>query len=244
MPRFFVAASNIFGGTAYISAEETEHFRALRINKGECITVCDGAGTEYVCRIKDVSPSGTEAEIISSAPSEREPSIYCTVYAAMSKGDKLDTVVQKAVELGASGVVVFPSKRCVSRPDEKTLIKKTSRLQKIAEEAAKQSERGIIPLVSVAPSFSAAVEGAARADMPLFCYEDEHTVGIKGALESKPGFRSCSIFTGPEGGFEIEEAELAKSAGMISVSLGARIMRCETAPLAALAAVMFHTGNM
>lgn len=244
MARFFVAASNISGGVAYIGAEEAGHFKALRISRGECITVCDGEGNDYTCRVTDISSDGAQAEVIEHIPSRSEPTVECTVFAAMSKGDKLDTVIQKSVELGASAIVIFPSKRCVSRPDGSSLVKKVARYNKISVGAAQQSERGIIPPVTVAPSYEAAIAGAAKADIPLFCYEDERTLSIKSALESKPGAKTVSIVTGPEGGFEPEEAAYAAEKGMLSVSLGPRILRCETAPLMALAAVMYHTDNM
>ena len=123
------------------------------------------------------------------------------------------------------------------------MLHKTGRLQKIAEEAAKQSGRGKIPPVVVAPSFEHMLAQAAKADLPLFFYEDETTCHLKNALETQPVAKTISLVTGPEGGFDPEEAELAVQNGMISVSLGPRILRCETAPIAALAAIMYHTEN-
>lgn len=244
MPRFFITASNIFGGVAYISAKETEHLRALRIRHGESFTVCDGAGQDYTCRLIKLSDEGAQAEVVTSAPSRGEPSVACAVFTAFSKGDKLETVVQKAVELGASEIVIFPSERCVSRPEGVSILRKTGRLQKIAEEAAKQSGRGRIPQVSVAPSFQHAVFSASKAALPLFFYEDEKNTGLKDALEACINPETVSVMTGPEGGFEPEEASFAVENGMRSVSLGQRILRCETAPLAALSAVMYHTNNL
>ena len=244
MPRFFVAASNIFGGVAYLGAEDAGHFRALRIQKGESITVCDGAGNDYTCRVTDVTGDGARAEIVSVEPSATEPTVRVTVLAALSKGDKLDTVVQKSVELGVSEIVVFPSERCVSRPDGAALIRRIQRLNKIAFSAAEQSGRGMVPQVLPSPSFPAAMSAAAEAALPLFCYEEERTVSLRSALEARPGAQSVSIVTGPEGGFTPEEAQLARDCGLVSVSMGPRILRCETAPLAALAAVMMFTGNL
>lgn len=244
MARFFITASNIFGGIAYLSAQDIEHMRVLRIRKGEIFTVCDSKGTDYTCKLNDDDPTGASVQIISSSPSSGEPSVYCTVYAAFSKGDKMDTVIQKCVELGASEIVVFPSVRCVSKPNDAALLKKLNRWQRIAAEAAKQSERGIIPQVSAAASYSDAICLAAQADAALFMYENEHNLGINSALKDKSKIRTVSIVTGPEGGFEQEEVNIALEAGMVSVSLGTRILRCETAPLAALAAVMCLTGNL
>ena len=244
MPRFFVAASNIFGGMAFISGKEAEHMRVLRIRRGEKFTICDGAGNDYICRIAKDEGEGITAEILEKAPSAGEATVRCSVYAAFSKGDKMETVVQKCVELGAYEIIAFPSFRCVSKPDGAAIMKKTNRWQKIAEEAAKQCGRGIIPQVLTMPGYWQAVERAAKAELPLFFYEEERECSIKAALEAKPQAKTVSIFTGPEGGFEPEEAEKAKESGMVSASLGPRILRCETAPVSALTAVMFFTGNM
>lgn len=244
MPRFFVAASNIFGGMAYLSASEIEHLRALRIRRGENITVCDGAGKDYTCRLTKLTDDGAEAEIVDVSPSMGEPSIFCAVYIAYAKGDRLETAVQKSVELGASEIVLFPSARCVSKPETLSVVRKTGRLQKIAEEAAKQSGRGKIPWVTTVSSFENAVQSAVKSGLPLFLYECEKRNSLKEVLNNSADLKTVSIMTGPEGGFEPEEAAYAAESGMHSVSIGPRVLRCETAPLAALAAVMYHTGNM
>ena len=244
MARFFVAASNIFGGIAYLNGEDLDHIKALRIRDGEMFTVCDGEGTDYSCVLSKVDRDTAEVQILDKAPSKGEPSVDCTIYMAYAKGDKIEHVVQKAVEIGASKIVLFPSRRCVSRPEGAALIKKTARYAKIAEEAAKQSGRGRIPEVITAPTYKAALEMAVSADMPLFCYEDEKELSIRTCLESKPDMKTVSIVTGSEGGFEKEEADMAIEMGMKCVTMGTRILRCETAPLTALSAVMYATGNL
>ena len=244
MARFFIAASNVFGGMAYLSKEDADHIKVLRIRKGETFTVCDGEGTDYTCRLSEDGDDGYGVEIVDKAPSPGEPSVKCSVFAAFSKGDKMETVIQKCVELGASEIIVFPSKRCVSKPEGAALLRKTDRWQKIAKEAAKQSERGVIPAVSVMPSYEAAVKKAAEAELPLFCYEDEKAFSLKTAMEQAGNVSSVSIFTGPEGGFEPSEAAFAVQCGMKSVTLGPRILRCETAPMCALSAVMLFTDNI
>lgn len=244
MARFFVAATNIFGGIACLSAKEAQHLRVLRIRRGEHFTVCDGQGNDYICRLRSLSESGAEAEIVSVEPSRGEPTVEVTVYTAFSKGDKLETTVQKSVELGASAIVVFPSARCVSKPSEASAIAKTARLQKIAEEAAKQSGRGKVPLVTTLPTFEQAVQSAAGHDLALFLYENEKESDIRTVLRGAGEYRSVAIMTGPEGGFAPEEAEFAASQGMRKTGLGPRILRCETAPIAALTAVMYESDNM
>lgn len=241
MARFFITASNIFGGVAYLSKEDADHIKVLRIRKGETFTVCDGNGTDYICRLSDDAGG---VEILDRSPSPGEPSVKCSIFAAFSKSDKMESVIQKCVELGASEIVVFPSKRCVAKPEGASLLRKTDRWQKIAKEAAKQSERGKVPTVSVMPSYEDAVKKAAEAQLALFCYEDEKKLSLKTALEQYGEVKSFSVMTGPEGGFEPSEAALAVQYGMKSVTLGPRILRCETAPMCALSAVMLFTDNM
>jgi len=267
MVRFFVSSEDISGGLVKLSAEDSVHIRSLRLRPSELFTVCDGEGTDYVCRLCERGDtdggrgSGGDkgrasiAEILESFPSRGEPSVTCRVFIAFAGGDRLEYSVQKSVELGAVEIALFPSKRCEDVPRD--IGKKTTRLQRIALEAAKQCGRGIVPPVTVAGWFDEAVHQASQADLPLFLYECEDVLHLKQALERhyaerhsndpNSGFpvsgSSISIVTGPVGGFEPFEAELARSSGMVTVTLGARILRCETAPVAALAAVMFFTDN-
>ena len=164
------------------------------------------------------------------------------VYLAFPKADKLEHVIQKATELGAYEIIAFPSARCVSKPDEKSLKKKLERWQKIAASAAEQSGRGRIPQVRVLPGYAAALEEAAKSDKALLFYENEHAVTLKMALSESP-YRTVSLLTGPEGGLEEREVEQARNAGLQVCTLGKRILRCETAPLCALSAVMYDAGE-
>jgi 16S rRNA (uracil1498-N3)-methyltransferase len=175
-------------------------------------------------------------------PATGEAAVHVTVYMAFPKGDKLEHVIQKATELGAVRIVAFPSVRCVSRPDEKSLKKKLERWQKIAASAAEQSGRGCVPVVSVLPSYQAALQEAATMDMSILFYENEQATTLRMALESKK-YQTVSLMTGPEGGLEEKEVEQARAAGMNICTLGSRILRCETAPLCALSAVMYASGE-
>lgn len=244
MPRFFVAATDIFGGAVYINAEDAEHLKVLRVKKGEEIIICDGEGKDYKCRVTSVEKGSAEAEILEITASQGEPSVHCRVYAAYPKGDKAETIIQKAVELGATEVVFFPSERCVSRPDSAAAAKKLIRWNKIAREAAMQSRRGLIPRVRAAADMETAIREAAGADLPLMLYEGTCKLGLLEAMENRPGFKTVSIVTGAEGGFAIQEVEAAEKAGLICTSLGPRILRCETAPLCALSAIMLYSKNM
>jgi 16S rRNA (uracil1498-N3)-methyltransferase len=166
-----------------------------------------------------------------------------TVLCALPKGDKADTIVQKCTEAGASRIVFFMSHRCVAKlPSDPQ--KKVARWQKIAEEAAKQSGRGRIPEVTVLGDIGSAYTLAKESDLPVFLYETGERKALKEILEGASGVSSIALITGPEGGFEPFEAEMASYMGIPLCSMGPRIFRCETAPLAALAAVMYATGNL
>ena len=240
MTRFFVYPDVFDRDTIVLSGENAQHAKVLRLKEGEIILVCDGQGQECVCRVSQTAP-----EILLSVEDRRssvsEPVVDVSVYVAFPKADKLEHVIQKATELGAREIIAFPSSRCVSRPDEKSLKKKLERWQKIALSAAQQSGRGRIPQVLVLNSFSAALSRAAQSDRALLFYENEDAYTLKMALEGS--YRTVSLMVGPEGGLEETEVSQAQEAGLKICSLGKRILRCETAPLCALSAVMYDAGE-
>ncbi len=243
MPRFFIE-QGAAAQTARITGEDARHIaRTLRMKPGEEICLCDGAGTDYTGRIVSLDGDAVEVEVTAACASRAEPSVWAALYISLPKGDKMELCVQKAVELGASEIIPVMSARCVSRPDGKTMEKKTARWQKIASEASKQAGRGIIPVVHSALTFEQALADAQRFDLSLFLYENEQEHSLKQALEER-AYRSVALFSGPEGGYEQTEAGRAVSAGAVCVTLGPRILRCETAPLAALSAVMYASGNL
>lgn len=245
MPRFFMAGGNFAGGTVLITGADAEHAKVLRLKIGDSIVVCDGEKTDHRCTIRRITPDEVEAEVVESVPCPAEPSVRCTILAGLPKqGERSDFIVQKCTESGASEIVFFVSHRCVARPDEKGLEKKLARWQRIAEESAKQSGRGIIPTVSAVGSFAEALDIAARTELPLFMYETGERVELRDAIEQAGPVATAAILTGPEGGFEPFEAELARKIGFRICAMGPRILRCETAPLAALTALMYATGNL
>ena len=243
MPRFFLTGgSTIAGGTAFILGEDADHARVLRLRVGDRLIVCD-AGQDHLCTIKKIAPGEVEAEIDEVIPCRGEPSVRTLVLCGLPKGDKAEYIVQKCTEAGAAEIWFFLSHRCVAKfPSDPE--KKVGRWQRIAEEAAKQSGRGAIPTVGILEEIGAAFQKAKETDLPLFMYETGDRLPIKEAVEAAGEIRSAAILTGPEGGFENYEAELAKVMGLQLCSMGPRIFRCETAPVAALAAVMYATGNM
>ena len=179
--------------------------------------------------------------VVSCHAADTEPKQSITLFMALPKGDKMEFIVQKAVELGVSRIVPYLSKNCVSRPDKTE--KKVERWRKIAAEAAKQCGRGRLPEVAAVVPVAQAIAQAAESETALFFYENEKRTGLHDALAG--GVRdTVSLMVGPEGGFDPAEAKAAVDAGLQSVSLGTRILRCETAPIAALAAVLYAGGNM
>lgn len=242
MPRFFVPKNEIGSNFMILTGENAAHARVLRLKNGDAVTVCDGEGTDYDCTVSDVANGQISLVVNASAPAESEAAVECTVYMAFAKSDKFEHVIQKATELGAAELVCFPSARCVSKPDEKSLAKKLERWQKIAASAAEQSRRGRIPRVLALPSYDAALKRAAQAELAVCFYENEEHLTFRAAIERKP-FRTAALLTGPEGGFEEEEIRRAAEAGLRICTLGARILRCETAPLCALSALMYAAGE-
>ena len=242
MTRFFVQPEELQPDFLVLTGENAQHARVLRLRNGESVLVCDGQGKECVCTVSDVSPDQISLVVQKRLSSEAEPCVQVSVYMAFPKGDKLEHVIQKATELGAYEIVAFPSSRCVSRPDDKSLKKKLERWQKIAASAAEQSGRGRIPQVITVPSYRAALERASQSDLALLFYENEQATTLKMAL-SQGLYRTVSLVTGPEGGLEFSEVEQAQVAGLKVCTLGKRILRCETAPLCALSAVMYDAGE-
>lgn len=239
MPRFFVdEAPN--EGLIFITGEDARHIgRSLRMAVGEEITVCH-SGKDLLCRLESISDTAVAARIISEEKS-KEPSIALTLYQAVPKLDKLELIVQKAVELGAVRVVPVLTKRCISRPEKNQFEKKRERLQKIALEAAKQSGRGIIPEVLGIISFEACLDELKSYDKAFICYEKSGKRLKEQTIESGD---SVGLLIGSEGGFEAKEAEDAVEAGVTPIWLGDRILRCETAPLAAISIIMHITDNI
>ena len=242
MTRFFVDPDELNKKFTVLTGENAAHAKVLRLKAGEQVLICDGLGRECLCTVSDAAPSAISLVIENTQESRSEPAVAVSVYMAFPKADKLEHVIQKATELGAYEIVAFPSARCVSKPDEKSLSKKKERWQKIAASAAEQSGRGRIPEVVVLGSYKEALARGGKADNAILFYENERATTLKMALEQGT-YKSVSILTGPEGGLEEREVEMAKDAGFRICTLGSRILRCETAPLCALSAIMYATGE-
>lgn len=239
MPRFFIDFEP--NAETFLDGENGVHIvRSLRMRPGESLTLCAGTGKDFFCTVTDCRPDGALVRVDEVRDTVSEPKTKITVCPGWPKGDKLETVVQKSVELGAFEIWPVLSARCVAKPEKSALEKKTVRLQKIAREAAQQSGRGIIPRVLPAEKLSDALRTAAENGDVLFFYENG-TAGLRQALQ-RAGER-LYIFIGPEGGFAPEEAKLAEELGAGILTLGPRILRAETAPLAALSAILYERGD-
>lgn len=243
MPRFFVAADLLSQDTPVLDGEHASHIKVLRLTRGDTVVLCDGNGAEAECVISDFADRQVFLTVSDRRAAVSEPKLQCSVYVGFPKADKFEHIVQKATELGATEIVIFPCERSISRPDPKSLAKKLERWQKIAVSAAEQSGRGRIPTVLTLNSFKEAVSRAVETELPLLFYENERTQSLRNAASGK-SFGSAAVMTGPEGGLTEQEVQLAMDAGMQICSLGPRILRCETAPLCALSALLYEAGDL
>lgn len=228
--------------THTIIGEDAQHIsKSLRMSAGEELTICDNNKMQYDCVIESVASGAVTVRVLDSYPCKNEPQTKVTLYQALAKGDKMDFIIQKSVELGVSDIVPVITARCVSRPDEKSMKKKLERWNKIALQAAMQSRRGIIPKVLPMMKLSDAAEKASNTTS-IVCYE----LGGKplGDLICNDSCNEISLFIGSEGGFEQTEVECIVQNGGYAATLGNRILRAETAPLAALSVIMYLTGNL
>lgn len=245
MPRFFIDNVNPDASSLVITGRDAEHIKVLRMRPGESLTVCDGKGTDLQCVLTASDGKTAYADVVRVVPSAGEPSVAVHIYAGLAKGERTDFVVQKCTELGATDITLFRCDRCVVRLDpKKGAQSKLERWQRIAEEAAKQSGRGIIPRVHYMDSYEEMLQTAGQWDLKLFLYETGDRISMRSAISQAEGCRTAAVITGPEGGFTEEEAALARQAGFAVCAMGSRILRCETAPLIPLTAILYETGNL
>ena len=239
MPRFFAEKGNVLEekGLILIEGDDARHIaRSLRMASGESVTVCDGEGTDYSCVLGRIRDELVEARIVSSSASVAEPPYGITICQALVKGDKMDTVIQKSVECGASRILPFESSRCIMKLKD-SAESRLARWNRISSEAAKQCGRGRLPEVCAPVRFGDLAGCVSGCDLKLFCYEDEYGTTLGSVLRGSPLPKSVCVAVGPEGGFSPEEAKAASDAGFVSVSLGARILRTESAAPFVLAAL-------
>ena len=241
MARFFVNKKKIEENIITIDGADAHHIaRSLRMAEGDEAIVCDGEGAEYLTKLVRIRDDECRCEIVERLNTRTESPINLTLCMAYPKGDKLEVVIQKAVELGVSRIIPFESSRCIKRPKAEKAEKQTARLERIAEEAAKQCGRAKIPTVTQPMSFSRMIDEATAASLAIFCYENEDGLTVKDILSGSERPESIAVIVGSEGGFSPDEAAAAIEKGCKSVSLGNRILRCETAPSFVLSAISYE----
>lgn len=246
MPKFFVPKENILNDKIIISGEDVSHIKkVLRMNTGDGLTLCDGKGINYDAVIDSITDGKIECRVISENKSETEANIEVTLFQGIPKAAKTDYIIQKTTELGIVRIVPVAMSRCVAKIDNaKDAAKKQQRWQKIAQEAAKQSGRGIVPVVDIPISFDKAVEMLLQNDIYFAPYECEEQNSLKSVLTSKNNAKKIGFIIGPEGGFDLKEIEKLKEKNIPTITLGKRILRTETAGEAVLAMTMYELGDI
>ena len=247
MYRFFITSGALTGETLTVTGADAHHIsHVLRMRPGEDIEAVDETGRVYTCRIEETAPgaageAAVTARVLFSEMSGAELKSRLILYQGLPKFEKMELIIQKAVELGASAVVPVSTARTVVKLDAKKAQAKTSRWQAIAEAASKQSKRTVIPEVKPVMTFKEALSDAAKLDRVLIPYEKAEGIGqTKALLDSLKTGESIGVFIGPEGGFDEKEVQAAIGAGAVPLTLGPRILRCETAAITTLSILMFH----
>ena len=243
--RYFTA--EVGNGRAALNGTDAHHLAdVMRAKIGENVILCDAHAVEYVGTITSIQPGRVEFTVTEGYPSAAEPTVDITLLVGYPKQDKLEQVIRHGVELGCDHFIPFFSRYCVAAPKKEE--QKNERYNRIAFEAAKQCGRGILPDVALPlPNFGAVCRSLDQYDLVLFCYECGGAPLRQLLAEATPADGEklkIAVITGAEGGFAAEEAEMAAKAGAKTVGLGPRILRCETAPLAVVSAVMTLTGNL
>ncbi|MBB6217934.1 16S rRNA (uracil1498-N3)-methyltransferase [Anaerosolibacter carboniphilus] len=249
MNRFFVDKQNIVEDMQQIvidDPDDVKHIqRVLRLEQGDAVEICDGQNMEYIAEISSMDKSVIRLNIVEKWAGSTEPPIEITLFQGIPKATKMDVIIQKCTELGISRIVpVITERTIVQLKDQKSEEKKVERWQKIADEAAKQCKRGIIPRIELPMVFSEAIKDIQDFDLTLIPYEREVSLGLKGVLRQQVGATKIGIYIGPEGGFGEKEIEGAKKAGIVPVTLGPRILRTETAGFTALSILMYELGDL
>ena len=239
MSKYFFKHDKRHNDRVILTGQTAHHLiNVLRIRIGHEILLCDGMNTDFNAKVISIQekPPSITLTLLSQKPSGTETAFSITLYQGLPKGDKMEWIIEKAVECGVSKIIPVYTSRSIPKAFDSKNAKKAERYARIAESAAAQSMRGIIPIVLPAQSFSSAIQDA-NDSLCLVAYENEHTTTIKSALH-KTSPQPISLWVGPEGGFENNEVQALINMGAITVSLGPRILRTETAGLAALSQIL------
>ncbi len=242
MHHFFVSPEQIDSEYVYITGSDVNHIKnVLRMKVSEELLISNGQDKDYMCQIEDISDDKIKARIIDADYEGTELPCKIYLFQGLPKSDKMEMIIQKAVELGAYSIIPVATKRCVVKLDDKKQESKIKRWQAISESAAKQSRRGIIPNIGNVMSFKEAIKMASKMDMAIIPYENfKDMVQTGRVMSGVTDAKEIAVFIGPEGGFEESEIDFAFENGVKPISLGKRILRTETAGLAILSVLMFR----
>lgn len=245
MSRYFVDSSQITENRITIAGDDYQHLKkVLRAVKGDTVTVCCD-GYDYLSEIDEIENNCIIAQIINKVPNQTESALKVTLYQGLPKADKMDFIIQKCIELGVNEIVPVITERSISKINsDKDAKNKVSRWQKIGIEAAKQSNRGIIPKICMPVKFNEAIDLASKFDLSVIPYEKESSSNFKDIVSKCFSVETASIFIGPEGGYTEHEIQLAESKGINKMTLGPRILRTETAGIVALSLMMYELGDV
>ncbi len=247
MHRFVVSQKDIENGCIIITGDDLKHLRqVLRLGTGDKIGAFDGLGMEYEAQLTEVSKDRAVAVILSSFEAQSEPATRVTLFQGLPKGDKMDLIIQKAVELGVHKIVPVITQRTVVQLDKKSKEKKAERWSKIAREAAKQCHRAYVPEVAIPEDFDKILEEFKNYDSTVMFYEGTVKKCLKELLKCYTinKIKDIALLIGPEGGFTELEVEKCRTAGIDIVSLGKRILRTETAAITSLSIIMYEMGEL
>ena len=242
MPRFFVQPGQVEDRTITVTGSDVNHIKnVLRMSCGDTLSVSDGCGRDYFCTIRELGRDEVLLNIENSWDSYVELGTKLYLFQGLPKGDKMELIIQKAVELGVYEIIPVMTARTIVKLDEKKSARKLERWQSVSESAAKQSGRGVIPRVAPPVTFKEALAMAGTLDACIMPYERaEGMDAARSLVRSLRSCRSIGIFIGPEGGFDPDEAKAAEAAGLHTMTLGRSIMRTETSGLAVLSILMFE----
>ncbi|WP_127579796.1 16S rRNA (uracil(1498)-N(3))-methyltransferase [Paenibacillus koleovorans] len=250
MQRYFIPAGQLTDTEATITGEDAHHLiKVMRARAGETIICSDGEGREVLAEILTTDSGTVRAKVIEHLPLHAEPAVQVWIAQSLPKGDKLETVIQKGTEIGASRFIPFLSARTIVQYDERKEAKRVDRWRKIAKEAAEQAHRNKVPQIDSPLAWKKLLQAANEADAAFFCYEkpsgSQLRTAIREALEQAPRDKlKLMLIIGPEGGFTEQELQEAEAAGCRAVSLGARILRTETAGMVGLTCILYESGEM
>lgn len=246
MPKFFITDYDLVpGGTAYILGDDAKHMKkALRVKKDDVINICDGKGNDYTAKVEKLENDAILIEINQKVEKNGEPELEINLFMAMTKGEGFEYALQKCVEAGVSSIYPMTTERTIVNISDSKLDKRVERWNKISESAAKQSGRSRIPVVSYPITLPDALKKPKGAEPSIICYVKEGSLSLKQLLKKSPNAKVLNVFIGPEGGFSPMEWEIAKLAGLQSVSLGKRILKAETAGFFVSVAAMYEYNEL